>query len=214
MPFSATRETRRASSSRKVASRSVVLRPQRDSSVTSTASISRPATKNTRPPVRSGPARTPMSSWPPSGMRRERSPPEIERAVSVTVFAALGPFDVPLGQARAEDFDALIVAVGRKARLSGYGLEDLGIARKDGGEVETDPRKIWKRFADHWLDELPEDEAKAVPGALQHVKTAVRHDAVPPAVLLPLGPVEGHRLRLLPHRHGTDGFFAAVWRRR
>jgi 16S rRNA (cytosine967-C5)-methyltransferase len=25
---------------------------------------------------------------------------------------------------------------------------------------------------------------------------------------------EGGRLRLWPHRHGTDGFFAAVWQRR
>jgi hypothetical protein len=41
MPFSATSDTRRASSSLSVASRSVVLRPPRDSSVTSTASISR-----------------------------------------------------------------------------------------------------------------------------------------------------------------------------
>ena len=32
----------------------------------------------------------------------------------------------------------------------GVRLEQLGINRKDGGEVETDPRKIWKLFADHW----------------------------------------------------------------
>ena len=31
-------------------------------------------------------ARTPISSCPDSGIRRERSPPEIERAVSVTAF--------------------------------------------------------------------------------------------------------------------------------
>lgn len=29
-------------------------------------------------------------------------------------------------------------------------LEQLGIARKDGGEVETDPRAIWRLFASHW----------------------------------------------------------------
>ena len=45
IPFSVTRDTRRASSSSKVDSRSVVLRPQRDSSVTSTASISRPCAR-------------------------------------------------------------------------------------------------------------------------------------------------------------------------
>ncbi|MBX9910182.1 MAG: glucuronate isomerase [Beijerinckiaceae bacterium] len=32
----------------------------------------------------------------------------------------------------------------------GVRLEDLGIARKDGGEVEGDPRKIWRLFASHW----------------------------------------------------------------
>lgn len=32
----------------------------------------------------------------------------------------------------------------------GVPLEDLGIPRQDGGPVETDPRKIWQRFADHY----------------------------------------------------------------
>jgi len=32
----------------------------------------------------------------------------------------------------------------------GVRLEQLGITRKDGGPVESDPRKIWKLFADHW----------------------------------------------------------------
>jgi glucuronate isomerase len=32
----------------------------------------------------------------------------------------------------------------------GVRLEDLGIGRKDGGEVEADPRKIWTLFASHW----------------------------------------------------------------
>ncbi len=32
----------------------------------------------------------------------------------------------------------------------GIALERLGIARKDGVPVETDNRKIWKLFADHW----------------------------------------------------------------
>ena len=41
MPLSAITDTRRASNSCNVASRSVVLRPQRDNSVTSTASICR-----------------------------------------------------------------------------------------------------------------------------------------------------------------------------
>lgn len=32
----------------------------------------------------------------------------------------------------------------------GVPLEALGIARKDGGKVESDPREIWRVFADHW----------------------------------------------------------------
>ncbi|MCW5964491.1 MAG: glucuronate isomerase [Bryobacterales bacterium] len=32
----------------------------------------------------------------------------------------------------------------------GVPLEDLGIPRQDGGPAETDPRKIWQRFADHY----------------------------------------------------------------
>ncbi len=32
----------------------------------------------------------------------------------------------------------------------GVKLEDLGLARRDGGPVETDPRKIWRRFAEHY----------------------------------------------------------------
>lgn len=32
----------------------------------------------------------------------------------------------------------------------GVRLEQLGIARKDGGPVEADPRAIWRLFASHW----------------------------------------------------------------
>lgn len=32
----------------------------------------------------------------------------------------------------------------------GVPLEDLGVARRDGGPVETDPRIIWRRLAEHW----------------------------------------------------------------
>jgi glucuronate isomerase len=32
----------------------------------------------------------------------------------------------------------------------GVQLEDLGVPRRDGGPVETDPRAIWRRFAEHW----------------------------------------------------------------
>ncbi|MFU8874758.1 glucuronate isomerase [Micromonospora sp. SL4-19] len=32
----------------------------------------------------------------------------------------------------------------------GVPLADLGVPRVDGGEVETDPRQIWRRFCAHW----------------------------------------------------------------
>jgi glucuronate isomerase len=32
----------------------------------------------------------------------------------------------------------------------GVPLEQLGVPRVDGGEVETDPRQIWRRFCAHW----------------------------------------------------------------
>ncbi|MEP6732784.1 MAG: glucuronate isomerase [bacterium] len=32
----------------------------------------------------------------------------------------------------------------------GVPLEDLGVPSRDGSEVETDPRAIWQRVADHW----------------------------------------------------------------
>ena len=32
----------------------------------------------------------------------------------------------------------------------GVKLEDLGIKRRDGAAIESDPRKIWRRFADHY----------------------------------------------------------------
>ena len=32
----------------------------------------------------------------------------------------------------------------------GVALEDLGIPRRDGGPVESDPRQIWQRFAEHF----------------------------------------------------------------
>lgn len=38
----------------------------------------------------------------------------------------------------------------RMLYAQGVRLEDLGIARRDGGEVEADPRRVWRLFATHW----------------------------------------------------------------
>ncbi len=32
----------------------------------------------------------------------------------------------------------------------GVSLEALGIPRRDGGRVESDPREVWRIFAQHW----------------------------------------------------------------
>lgn len=49
--------------------------------------------------------------------------------------------------------DLLIIPdhyVFRMLHSQGVPLEDLGVPRRDGGPVETDHRKIWQRFADHF----------------------------------------------------------------
>jgi len=38
----------------------------------------------------------------------------------------------------------------RMLHSQGVRLEDLGVPRRDGGPVETDPRAIWRRFAANW----------------------------------------------------------------
>ncbi|MFI5012556.1 MAG: glucuronate isomerase [Hyphomicrobiales bacterium] len=40
--------------------------------------------------------------------------------------------------------------VTRMLYSQGVTLEELGIPRKDGGTVESDPRRVWRRFAEHY----------------------------------------------------------------
>ena len=58
----------------------------------------------------------------------------------------------------------------------GVPLEELGVPRADGGPVESDPRKIWRRFAEHyylfrgtptrlWLDHAFRDVVRTRPSA-------------------------------------------------
>ena len=57
----------------------------------------------------------------------------------------------------------------------------------------------------------PEFSPLAVDGVLQQLKV---DPGAGTAASLCSGPVTGGEfLRLWPHRHGTDGFFAAVWQR-
>lgn len=55
-----------------------------------------------------------------------------------------------LNQAFANPAELLITPdhyVFRMLYSQGMAMEDLGVPRVDGGPVETDPRKIWRRFA-------------------------------------------------------------------
>ena len=67
----------------------------------------------------------------------------------------------------------------------GVTLEELGVPRGDGGPVETDPRKIWRRFAEHyrlfrgtptrlWLDHAFETCSASASGSRPTTPTALR----------------------------------------
>ena len=60
-------------------------------------------------------------------------------------FAENKPFANP-----AELFVTPDHYVFRMLYSQGVALEDLGVPRADGGSVETDPRKIWRLFAQHY----------------------------------------------------------------
>ncbi|TZG27323.1 glucuronate isomerase [Sphingomonas montanisoli] len=87
------------------------------------------------------------------------------RAIARTLYAEVKdlPIISPHGHtdprwfAENENFanptDLLIVPdhyVFRMLYSQGVGLEELGIASKDGTQVETNPRKIWRRLAEHY----------------------------------------------------------------
>jgi len=60
-------------------------------------------------------------------------------------FAHDTPFTDPASLLVTPDHYVLRMLVSQGVRL-----EDLGVPRRDGAPVETDPRRIWKRFADHY----------------------------------------------------------------
>ena len=58
-----------------------------------------------------------------------------------------------LNQAFANPAELLITPdhyVFRMLYSQAMAMEDLGVPRVDGGPVETDPRKIWRRFAENY----------------------------------------------------------------
>lgn len=57
-------------------------------------------------------------------------------------FAADAPFSDPANLLIVPDHYVLRMLVSQGVRL-----EDMGVARRDGAPVETDPRAIWRRFA-------------------------------------------------------------------
>jgi glucuronate isomerase len=60
-------------------------------------------------------------------------------------FAENAPFDNPATLFVAPDH-----YIYRMLYSQGVKLEDLGVRRLDGGPVETDPRRIWRRFAERY----------------------------------------------------------------
>jgi len=60
-------------------------------------------------------------------------------------FAEDQPFEDP-----ARLFDTRDHYIFRMLYSQGVRLEDLGIPRLDGAPVETDPRAIWRRFAERY----------------------------------------------------------------
>ncbi|MBF9049079.1 glucuronate isomerase [Roseobacter sp. HKCCD9010] len=60
-------------------------------------------------------------------------------------FATNAPFSDPAHLLIVPDHYVLRMLVSQGVRL-----EDMGVARLDGGPVETDPRMIWARFAEHY----------------------------------------------------------------
>ncbi|WP_439133298.1 glucuronate isomerase [Pseudomaricurvus sp.] len=60
-------------------------------------------------------------------------------------FANNEPFENPAALLVQPDHYVL-----RMLFSQGVSMEELGIKRKDGGAVETDPRKVWQRFAEHY----------------------------------------------------------------
>src|SRR5580658_8915891 len=60
-------------------------------------------------------------------------------------FAENKPFENP-----AQLFVAPDHYIYRMLYSQGVKLEDLGVRRVDGGPIESDPRKIWRRFAERY----------------------------------------------------------------
>jgi glucuronate isomerase len=65
--------------------------------------------------------------------------------VDAAVLAADQPFADPAGLLVVPDHYLLRMLVSQGARLP-----DLGVAARDGGPVETDPREVWRRFCAGW----------------------------------------------------------------
>jgi glucuronate isomerase len=65
--------------------------------------------------------------------------------VEAGAFADNAPFPDPAALLITPDH-----YVTRMLVSQGMALEDLGVARTDGGPVETDPRAIWRRLCENW----------------------------------------------------------------
>ena len=87
-------------------------------------------------------------------------------------------------------------------------LESAAQLLKPGGRLVYATCSLLRTENEEVVDAFSQQQARefqVLPAA--EALTAARVEN--PAVL-----VEGDHLRLWPHKHGTDGFFAAVWTRR
>ena len=65
--------------------------------------------------------------------------------VDAGVLASDRPFEDPAHLLVVPDHYLVRMLVSQ-----GVAPESLGVARRDGGPIETDPREIWRRFCEHW----------------------------------------------------------------
>ena len=93
----------------------------------------------------------------------------VDLAVEESDDHALICVDTAGNETRIE-FDQLLVAVGRKAKVTGFGLEKLGVQISDGGTVEVTGKAEQVVVLPALLEALPEVEHAALRGAIRKDK--------------------------------------------
>ena len=97
------------------------------------------------------------------------------------------------------------------AQLQGAILESAARLLKPGGRLVYATCSLLRDENEAVVDAFSAAHPGFEPEPAARLLAAAR---VPEAAALCSGGEEGNFLRLWPHRHGTDGFFAAVWRKK